>query len=241
MNTSIIVPSRNEKYLYKTVQDLLEKSKGDIEVFAILDGWWDTQYHTDPRVHYIHYSKPRGMRNAIKAGVALASGEFILKTDAHCLFDEGFDEKLKKDIENNWIVIPRRYPLDVEKWVIEERTDDKYPIDVMILDENLQGIPTKKRKDNALIPTETFQGSCWFMHKDYFNKLNLMDEEKYGTFWQEAQEMGFKCKKDGGKIMCNTKTWYAHWHKTGGRGYSLNEDQNKTRKAIKELSNGLEN
>lgn len=237
---SIIIPSRNEKYLHRTIEDLLVKAKGEIEIYAILDNWWPTEYSKDERVNYVHFTNARGMRNAINTGVALARGEFILKTDAHCLFAEGFDEVLKKDIEKNWIVIPRRYALDVEKWAIEERRDDKYPVDRMILDENLQAIPTRERKDNSLIETESFQGSCWFMHKDYFNKLGLMDEERFGGFYQEAQEMGFKCKKDGGKIMCNAKTWYAHWHKTDGRGYSLNEDQKKVRDEIKKLKEECE-
>jgi len=233
---SVIIPSRNEPYLSHTIKDLLSKARGDIEIIAVLDGYWCDDIVDDKRVHYLHYGKARGMRNAINMGVAISKGEYIMKTDAHCMFDDGFDERLIKDMREDWIVIPRRYALDVEKWAIEERTDDKYPIDVMKLNKDLQAVPTKERQDNALIPTESFQGSCWFMVKSYFNKLGLMDEETYGSFWQEAQEMGFKCQKAGGKVMRNTKTWYAHWHKTKGRGYSLQDDKHKTRKAIKELS-----
>lgn len=234
---TVIIPSRNEKYTARTVEDILEKATGKIEIYVILDGWWlkADEYNSDPRVNYIHYSSPRGMRNAINSGVALSRAKYLLKTDAHCMFDKGFDEKLIAEHQDNWIQIPRRYPLDPEKWAIEERNDDKYPIDVMVLDENLQGKPTKTRKDNSLIPTESFQGSCWFMSKKYYNKLDLMDEERFGGFWQEAQEMGIKCHKAGGKVMRNTKTWYAHWHKTGGRGYSLSEDQLKVRDEIRKL------
>lgn len=234
---SIIIPSRNEEYTGKTVKDLLEKATGDIEIYVILDGWWlkPGEYNSDPRVNYIHYSKPSGMRNAINSGVALSRGEYILKTDAHCMFDKGFDEKLKADHQRNWIQIPRRYPLDVKKWEIEKRTDNKYPIDVMVLDENLQGRPTKERKDDSIIETESFQGSCWFMSKDFYHDLNLLDEERFGGFWQEAQEMGIKCVKAGGKVMRNTKTFYAHLHKTKGRGYSLNEDQLKVREEMRKL------
>jgi glycosyltransferase involved in cell wall biosynthesis len=230
-----IIPARNEPYLKKTIENLLSQAVGEIEVRVVLDGYWPDQFVEDKRVTYIHYSEPRGMRNAINACVATAQGEFILKTDAHCIFSKGFDKELSGYIKDNWIVIPRRYALDVKNWQIEKRTDNKYPIDVMKLSDELQGIPTTERKDNGFIETESFQGSCWFMHKDYFNKLGLMDEKKYGGFWQEAQEMAMKCKKDGGKVMRNTKAWYAHWHKTDGRGYALQEDKDKTKKAIKEL------
>jgi glycosyltransferase involved in cell wall biosynthesis len=231
---SVVIPSRNEKYLTNTIDDILNKSTEEIEVIAILDGYWCDKIE-DKRVHYIHYTESRGMRNAINMGVAIAKGEYIMKCDGHVMFDEGFDKKLREDHQDNWITIPRRYALDVSKWKIEERTDNKYPIDVMVLDDNLQGSPTRERKDNAVIPTESFQGSCWFMKKDYFNELGLMDEVRFGGFWQEAQEMAFKCEKNGGKVMRNTKTWYAHYHKTDGRGYSLNEDQKKVREEIRKL------
>jgi len=214
----------------------LSKSS-NIEVIVVLDGYWPEpkEIINDKRVIYIHFSQARGMRNAINSAVSVSNGEYILKTDAHCLFDKDFDTKLKADIENNWIVIPRRYALDPVKWSIEERTDNKYPIDVMVLDDGLQAIPTEERKDNSIIDTESFQGSAWFMKKDYFYKLGLMDEEKYGSFWQEAQEMGLKCKQDGGRVVRNTKTWYSHQHKTKGRGYSLQADKDKTRLAIRKL------
>lgn len=233
---SIIIPSRNEPYLEKTIRGILKSATGSIEVIAVLDGYWPKEIVDDERVHYIHFSESRGMRASINAGVALALGEYILKSDGHCLFDDGFDEKLTQNIEENWIVIPRRYALDVDKWKIEERSDNKYPIDVMKLNERFQASPTRERKDNALIFTESFQGSCWFMHRDYFYKLKLMDDKRFGSFFHEAQEMGFKCFADGGKIMRNTKTWYAHLHKTGGRGYSLSDDSRITRKEIEKLA-----
>lgn len=237
---SIIIPSRNEPYLAQTIRDLLSKAKGEIEIFAILDGWWmnGEEISDDPRVNYLHFSEPRGMRNAINSGVALSKGEFIMKTDAHCLFGEGYDEILKKHHQPKWVQIPRRYALDVQKWKIEDRNDDKYPIDVMVLDENNQAIPTKERRDNAIVHTESFQGSCYFMTKDYFNHLGLLDEEKFTSFWNEAQEIGLKVGKDGGEIVCNTYTYYAHFHKTEGRGYSLHGvDREKAKKAVEELKN----
>ena len=234
MLLSVVIASRNEKYLQKTILDLLSKAKEEIEIIVTLDGSW-SEVCDDPRVSYIHFTKARGMRNALNSAVAVARCKYILKTDAHCMFADGFDVVLKRDHRHKTILIPRRYALDPEKWEIEKRTDNKFPIDVMILNDTLQAIPTTIRKDNALIETESFQGSCWFMTKRYYQKLGLLDEETYGSFYQEAQEIGFKCKKDGGKILCDTNTWYAHWHKVEGRGYSLSEKPDKTREEIKKL------
>lgn len=226
---SVIIPSRNEPYLKQTIDDILSKATQEIEVIAVLEGYWPTldQLSKDPRVNYIHNTSPKGMRGAINQAVSVATSDFLLKTDAHCMFGKGFDAVLKADLDKNWISVPRRYPLDVSKWQIEERTDTKYPIDYMYLDENLQGqVWTEKNSDEVLKDLYiddlmTSQGSCWMMHKDYFHELELLDDVNYGTFYHEMQEIGLKCWLSGGRMVVNKKTWYAHWHKTEGRGYSL--------------------
>ena len=231
---SIIIPARNEKYLAKTVDDLLQKATGDIEIIVILDGYWpeNTDYSSDSRVQYLHFNNSFSMRNNINSGALLATGDFLMKVDAHCMVGQGYDEILKASCGNKTIVVPRRFALDAENWKIEERTDNKYPIDYMILNETLQGIPVKKDSELEVDELMTSQGSCWFMSKDYFNYLDLMDEDTYGTFWQEMQEVGLKCWLSGGKMVVNKKTWYAHWHKTDGRGYSLPDGEKDRTRAV---------
>jgi glycosyltransferase involved in cell wall biosynthesis len=228
-NVSIVIPSRNEPYLKKTIEDILKRAEGEIEIIAVLDGYWLPDPIENPKVIYIHHGKPKGMRGAINAGVAIAKGEYILKCDAHCMFDTGFDIKLTADCEKNWIVIPRRYALDAEKWKLTD--NPKYPVDYMYLTPELHGeVWNEKNKDEKLKGEEiddimSSQGSCWFMYKDYFRELELEDEENYGTFSNEFQEIGLKCWLTGGRVAVNKKTWYAHLHKTEGRGYSLEGSQ----------------
>lgn len=223
---SIIIPARNEIFLHKTVADLLEKAEENIEIIATLDGYWpNPPLLTDKRVKIIHRSTPLGMRASINAGAAIASGKYLMKCDAHCMFEKGFDKVLKSDCDENWVVIPRRFALDPENWKILE--NPKYPVDYMYLSRELHGeVWNEKNKDASLKDrlideTMSAQGSCWIMQKDYFYKLDLEDEENYGSFSNEFQEIGLKCWLSGGRVMVNKKIWYAHWHKTEGRGYSL--------------------
>jgi glycosyltransferase involved in cell wall biosynthesis len=226
---SCIIPARNEPYLKQTIQDLLDKCTGEIEIIIILDGYWSktSDIVTDKRVNYVHFEEPRGMRNGINIGVSLARGDYIMKCDAHCMFEKGFDEIILKDIKDNWVVVPRRYPLDVEKWEIEKRTDDKYPIDYEYIDyHDLHGVQwierRNKNKDIMIDETMTAQGSCWIMSKKHFENIEGLDEKAYGSFFLEFQEISFKTWLSGGAVMVNKNTWYAHWHKIGGRGYNLN-------------------
>lgn len=238
---SIIIPSRNEQFLTKTLKDILIKAEGEIEVIVILDGYWPAQDQivNDSRINYIHNPEPIGMRSCINAGVAVSRGKYIMKLDAHCMLDQGFDVKLIGDCEPNWVSIPRRKRLDPENWVVTET--HKPDIDYMYLssptDPNDWGGASlhgkvwddlnlrEDLKEVLIDDLMSFQGSCWFMHRDYFYELELMDDKNYGHFWNEAQEIGLKCWLSGGRVIRNKKTWYAHLHKGKkyGRGYFLSK------------------
>lgn len=235
---SVVIPSCNEIFLNKTLTEILAKARGEIEVIVSLDGYWQEPIIGDPRIHYVHFGNKRGMRNGINSCVAIAKGEYILKLDAHCMLDEGFDVKLAAEMEDNWVVIPRRKRLDAENWTIQDV--GKPDIDYEFLsypfwkeeEPGMHGtIWTERiveRKDNPKYEIDenlSFQGSCYFIKKSYFHDLELLDEENFGSFANEAQEIGFKTWLSGGKVMTNKKTWYAHWHKGKqyGRGYFISK------------------
>lgn len=238
---SIVIPARNEQFLQNTIRSMLENARGQIEIIVVLDGYWpNPQIEEDGRVIFIHRSEPQGMRPAINAAVAIARGKYVLKADAHCLFPVGFDLALKADCEKNWVVVPRRHRLDPQNWCIQDT--GKPPIDYMYLsypddpkDFGGPGLNGKvwdelnRREDlkkDLITDLMSFQGSAWFMHRDYFYDLELMDDKNYGSFWNEAQEIGLKAWLSGGRVVRNKKTWYAHLHKgkTYGRGYHLAEN-----------------
>lgn len=217
-----------------------------MEILAILDGWWcpAEEIVDDPKVNYLHYSESKGMRNAINMGVALAKGEYILKVDAHVSFAEGFDTTLIADHQDKWIQVPSRYPLDPVKWEKEARTDNKYPIEYEYLDPiDLHGIEWREkrdeRKDVLIDEIISAQGSCWFTTKKFFESLGGLDEENYGTFFLEFQELSFKAWTSGGKVMVNKNTSYCHYHKVGSRGYSLNDGERE--KAVKYMQTWKDN
>jgi len=237
---SVIIPARNEIFLDKTVEDILTKAEGEIEVIAVVDGYWPTpQLKDDDRLIVLHRGQGMGMRASINSAAAIAKGKYLMKSDAHCLFAPGFDKVLTEDCDDNWIVIPRRMRLDAENWCIEESSKHKPPIDYEYLSSpghqgakgNKWDARTLERMDKPeyLIDENlTFQGSCWFMTKNHYdNFLHGMSEEGYGTFVREAQEIGLKTWLGGGKVMTNKKTWYAHLHKGPkyGRMYFIDKRQ----------------
>ncbi len=238
---SILIPSRNERFLSETVADLQRHATGDYEIVVVLDGYWPSPMLPDhPRLKVIHFGGVRGMRAAINAAASVATGAYLMKCDAHCSFQEGFDEVLAGECDQDWIVIPRRDRLDAEAWGLQET--GKPPIDYHYLScpiTNEEGYSmhgadwrerTRARSDPAydLDETMSFQGSCWFMARRHWDRLGGMGggippgEEGYGTFTQEPQEIGNKTWLSGGRVMVNKRTTYLHLHKGKqyGRGYS---------------------
>jgi glycosyltransferase involved in cell wall biosynthesis len=233
---SVLIPSRNEPFLFPTIEDVFQKAHGDIEVIAVLDGYWPSPL---PKEHknltLIHRGVDRGMRDGINSAVAVAKGDFLLKCDAHCMFEDGFDEILKKDCEKHWVVVPRRYSLDADKW---ERKMEKTPIDYHYLsypwakpeETGMHGEVWKQRaaerKETMIDDEMSSQGSCWFMtRKHFWDLLGGLSEVGYGRFVQEFQEIGLKTWLGGGRVVINKNTWYAHLHKgkQHGRGYFIDK------------------
>jgi len=246
MQLSVIIPSRNEPYLSKTIDDLFDKAEEKIEIIVMLDGYWPEEPITShDNLILVHKGKAHGMRPNINAAARIASGKYLMKIDAHCIVGEGFDKILIADCEKNCLAVPSRYPLDVEKWQRERRGPAEYLyLTYPYKPDKLYGSGLhgkkwigknrghsefyKKERENKhkqIDEIMTFQGSCWFMHRDYFFKIGGMDDINYYTSGQEAQELGMKLWMSGGKCVRNKKTWYAHFHKNrrqGGRYFPLN-------------------
>ena len=218
---SIIIPSAKDKDLQRTVDDLRSKARGEIEIVVVLDGAWAEVQNAD----VILFNEKRiGMRGSINKGVAASHGEYIMKIDSHCMFGEGYDLKLLTGMQDNWVVIPRRYKLDTDKWEIM----DEPPIDYekLFIDrpDKIGGVYWTGRRiqraDVMIDETMAFQGSCWLMSRKHWDWLGGLQEEGYGTFTQEPIEIALKTWLGGGQVMVNKLTWYAHKHRKFGRTVS---------------------
>ena len=232
---SIIIPGYKDPYLHKTIDSLLENAEGEIEIIAVLDGYW-TEVKDDDRVKVVHLGKNRGMREAINAGVAIAKGEFLMRTDCHSCFGKGYDVILTKDCKPNWIVTPRRYFLDPVKWEVMNMPYVDY--EKLVIQKDREGKEVKfsgqrwksrdeARKEIMVDETMAMQGSCWFMpHQWWKDVIKELDSKNYGPLYQDSHEMVFKTWKAGGKLMLNKKTWHAHKHRSFSRTHNNGTKEN---------------
>lgn len=227
---SVIIPARMESYLQETINSLFTQAEGEIEVIAILDGYWpDPPIEPHQNLILIHRSKAHGMRDNINSGARIARGKYIMKCDAHCVFDRGYDIKLAADCGPSWCVVPRRYDLPRKTWpeggkpgkrlyefqYISHPKDPGYQFKGCNWPEFAERV-----KEQTICDLMTMQGSCWFMHKDFFwNTIGGLDTKNYGTMGREAQEVCLKTWLSGGRCVLNRNTWYAHWKRAQSREY----------------------
>lgn len=222
----------------RTVQDVFEKASQDVECIVVLDGYWpDPPIKDHPNLTIVHKPEVKGMRNSVNLGAALAKGKYIMKCDDHCMFGEGFDEILQKDMEDDWLVNPSRYAMDAEKWERGRGPTEYLFITYPYLPDNLygNGLHGKKwigedgfginmgteqfywREDHRrYLPIDdmmTFQGSSWFMTREHFFRIGQLDEKMCDLMENEPQELGFKTWGIGGRCVVNKNVWYAHMHK----------------------------
>jgi len=229
---SIIIPSYKDPLLFKTIDSLLDNARGDIEVIAILDGYWPAQTsRDDDRLRVLHLGKNVGMRRAINAGVAIAQGEFLMRTDEHASFGEGYDVILTQDCQPNWIVTPRRYFLDPVKWEVM----DIPPIDFMKLKivnagkdvRKFSGVEAPGDDTQLIQESMAMQGSCWLMPRAWWDKtIGELQNEGYGPHYQDSHEMVFKTWQNGGKLMVDKNTWHAHKHRDFPRTHNNGTKEN---------------
>jgi len=115
---SILIPSRNEMFLARTIEDLIENKRGKTEIIAVLDGEWAEPGIDDhPDVTVIYHSESIGQRAATNEAARLSRAKYVMKVDAHCAFDEGFDVKLLADMQDDWTMAPTMRNLHVFNWV----------------------------------------------------------------------------------------------------------------------------
>lgn len=124
---SVIIPGRNEQFMAHTVGDVLANSGEDTEVIAVCDGFWPNPTLDDhQRLQIIHFSEAVGQRAATNAGAMLSQAKYIMKLDAHCAVDDGFDEKLMAKMQPDWTMIPAMHRLHVFDWACGECGEREY-------------------------------------------------------------------------------------------------------------------
>ena len=255
MDLSILIPARNEMFLSKTVEDLLTNIEGDTEIIVGLDGLWaDPPISDHPKVKIYHVSESIGQRAMTNELCKLSKAKYVMKVDAHCAFDKGFDVKLMADMQDDWTVCPLMRNLHAFDWVCPEghrRYQGPSGVCATCGKETIRDVvwiakPSPKSTSNCfdtephfqyfgefrkrpegdgdLTESMSLQGSCFMMTRDKYWELNICDEEMFGSWGSQGIEVAVKTWLSGGRVIINHKTWYAHMFRTQGGDFGFPYD-----------------
>lgn len=249
MQLSILIPARNEEFLARTIQDILENIEADTEILVGLDGYWPNPGIPDnPRVKILHYSEPIGQRAITNQLCRLSQAKYVMKVDAHCAFDKGFDRKMIELMEDDITMIPVMRNLHAFDWVCKNGhrryqspsgvcTECGEPTEkdvVWIAKNKPQSVAYRfdktmhfqywneygRKQRGDLTETLSIQGSCFMLTRDKYWELDICSEE-FHSWGQQGVEVACKTWLSGGRVLVNRTTWYAHMFRTQGGDFGF--------------------
>ena len=92
---SILIPSRHEEFLARTIQDVLENMSDQTEVIAVLDGESASpSIPQHPRVTVVYLPEAIGQRASTNLACRLSKAKYVCKIDAHTAYDKDWDIKM---------------------------------------------------------------------------------------------------------------------------------------------------
>ena len=169
---SVIIPARNEMFLKNTIEDVLANIEADTEVIAICDGNWpDPPVLDHPRVIVVHHTESIGQRAATNEGARISQAKFVMKLDAHCSVDKGFDVKLMQDCYYKRTLIPMMYNLHAFDWVCKSCGTRTY-----------QGV--KPEKCASCVGTEHDMGIVWKPRENRLTVSWRFDNNMQFQYWK---------------------------------------------------------
>lgn len=266
---SILIPAREEMFLSHTVENILQNIRGNTEVIVVLDGYWESVPDA-PNVTVLHLEKAIGQRAAQNQAARLSSAKYVMKIDAHCVVDEGFDIKMMEAMRDDYTMVPTMYNLHAFDWLCPEghriyqgptpkgclqcgkpmtrdiimqprwsRRSWFYRFDRTLHFQYWGAFGERPEAQSDVAPTLSIQGSCFMITREKYWEWNICDEDTFNSWGQQGVEVALKTWLNGGQVMVNKKTWYAHMFRTQGGDFTfpysnpqskIDENREKSRK-----------
>lgn len=185
---SVIILSRNEELLSKTINNMSSMATGKIEFIVVLDGDYQEEFsidinetlHNSHSVQFICNKEPLGRRPATNQAVERARGKFLFHLDAHCKTDvQGWDTLLKQSVTTpSTMVIPSLDRLLLPEFNCQgKRFGHKY------IGRNFKDHWSGKKPVHNLEPTITGNGMGWFLTKEFYDSMGGCDTSSPAHVW----------------------------------------------------------
>lgn len=116
---SVLIPARKEEWLARTVADVLAHAELDTEVIAVIDGEGAGEKPAPhARLQLVELRESVGQRAGTNLAAEMSRAKYVMKLDAHCALDQGFDRKIVEALAGHpdYTLIPAQRNLHVFDW-----------------------------------------------------------------------------------------------------------------------------
>ena len=200
---SVLIPSRSEEFLARTVQSLIENKTDDTEIIVGLDGELSNPPipdHDDLTIFYVQKSiGQRAMQNKL---CELSKAKYVMKLDAHCDVEKDFDRKMIEAFEkegDNVVMTPTMRNLHIFNWVCKNCGMDTYQGPKPEICRSETCVSEKQRFDRKIvwIPKTNPQSTAYRFNKNlqfkYFPELRVKQKKTGCVETMSLQGSCFMC------------------------------------------------
>ncbi len=249
---SLLIPARNEEFLTETVEDILRNIRGDTDIIVVLDGEWAIEpLPQHERLTVIYLPESVGQRAATNIAAKISNADYLMKVDAHCAFDEGFDVSMLEcfaALGDDITAVPVMRNLHVFDWVCSNGHRDYQrpsgpcekcgePVWKEIVWNPKESPQSTSYSFDKTLKFQYFNGYKDNQYGDYVESMSLQGscfmvsrakyweldicDENAGSWGHQGSELALKTWLSGGRVIVNKKTWYAHLFRTKGGDFGF--------------------
>lgn len=207
MKLSILIPSKNEPYLTKTLEDIKANAVTAPEILSMED-------------------IGLGQRRTTNRLADCATGTVLMKTDAHCSFSPGFDRVLLEQIDSQTILAPILMPLTPKTWTINGKKQmSQFRFDTNFVMQHHDGKPGE---------TMCLQGSCFVMTKENYWKWGI-GTSNMPSWGGQGVELGIKAFLNAGRCVTTPDAYYGHVFRTQSEEFPYDRGESPGKQATEQL------
>lgn len=217
MILSIIITSLNENLnrLNRTIQTLQNSSDKNVEIIVIDDCSDIPVSDIDKSVKLVRNSIRLGCAQSRHFGATIASGKYILFTDAHMIYHpEWYSSFLKiiDGLDDNVAICGTCLGLDDDHTELDKSCGEYLGARLSLYNKRENQIIEGKwipKKDGDLYEISCMMGAIYFINKNYFLKLRGLSELK---MWGSDEPcLALKILQSGGKMIVSKEIKAGHF------------------------------
>jgi len=204
---SVIIPTINDPYLKRTIDNIRRSASGEVEFIVINDGGEPFELEDDVKV--ITNPVQKGRRISINDAARIAEGEYLFIIDSHCSMSKDWDVKMMESVKEKNLVYCVIRDMNKETW---QHVPGDYMHVYMNKDFTEKWWP-KKTLAQCSVEEESMciTGCSWMVTKKRYWQLGGYDES-LGAYGWDGPEWSCKIQlsDDPGKVILRTDVICGH-------------------------------